>query len=226
VRLCRFCKRSVVWLADRCSTVPAPDGLANVINDAVDDAQVVLPAYDSGRVEEMSVQAIDGDAKPERRGKAVLGAATKVQGGVVNLAYIQTATRALKCSGNPCPAGQYMSRRAQRVAAPDRKRRTEQVAEHTSAMSTVGHTRSARVTKVQFSRNATAAISDNANVRSGQSGATRRRNREIGDGIPGAEDECGKATGGDRRLLYGAKGLRRGSPHRQYRRGTWRRGHG
>jgi hypothetical protein len=66
--------------------VPAPDRFANVINDAVDDAQVVLPTYDSGRVEEMSVEAIDRDAKPERRGKAVLGAATKVQGRIVYVA--------------------------------------------------------------------------------------------------------------------------------------------
>jgi hypothetical protein len=66
--------------------VPAPDGFANVINDAVDDAQVILPTYDTGRVEEMGMEAIDGDAKPERRGKAVLGTATKVQGGVVDVA--------------------------------------------------------------------------------------------------------------------------------------------
>jgi len=66
--------------------VSAPDGFANIINDAVDDAQVVLPAYDTRRVEEMSVEAIDGDAKPERRRKAVLDAATKVQGRIVYVA--------------------------------------------------------------------------------------------------------------------------------------------
>ena len=64
----------------------APDGFAKMINDTVDDAYVVLPAYDTRRVEEMGVQAIDRDAKPERRGKAVLGAATKVQGRIVYVA--------------------------------------------------------------------------------------------------------------------------------------------
>src|SRR6266478_2966238 len=101
----------------------------------------------------MSVQAIDGDAKPERAGKAVLSAATKIQSGIVNVASSQPATRDWKGSGNPCPASQDMNRRAQRVAIPERKRRTEQVAEHIRATSTVEDVRSKRVTKIQFSSN-------------------------------------------------------------------------
>ena|SRR6267378_2306643 len=96
----------------------------------------------------MSVQTIDADAKPERGGKAVLGAATKIQGGIVNVAYTQPATPVWKGSGNPCTTGQYMSIRAQRVAIPERKRRTEQVAEHIHAMSTFEDVRSKRVTKI------------------------------------------------------------------------------
>jgi hypothetical protein len=96
----------------------------------------------------MIVETIDGDAKPERRGKAVLGAASKVQGGIMNVAYIQPATPAWEGCGNPCPAGQYMSIRAQRFAFPERKRGTEQVAEHIHAMSTFEDVRSKRVTKI------------------------------------------------------------------------------
>jgi hypothetical protein len=65
--------------------VSESDGFTKIINDAVDDAYVVLPAYSARRVEEISVQAIDGDAKPERRGKVVLSAATKRPGGIVNV---------------------------------------------------------------------------------------------------------------------------------------------
>ena len=120
----------------------------------------------------MGVQTIDGDAKAERGGKAVLSAASKVQGGIVNVACIQPATRVWKGPGDPCPAGHYMSRRAQRVAIPERKRRTEQVAEHIRATSTVEDVRSKRVTKIQFSSNTSALIRGNANVRSGQGDST------------------------------------------------------
>jgi len=96
----------------------------------------------------MIVQTIDGDAKPERGGKAVLSAASKVQRGIVNVACTQPATPVWNGSGNPCPAGQYMSIRTHRVTIPERKRRTEQVAEHIHAMSTFEDVRSKRVAKI------------------------------------------------------------------------------
>ena len=120
----------------------------------------------------MSVQAIDGDAKPERAGKAVLSAATKIQSGIVNVACSQPATRDWKGSGNPCPASQDMNRRAHRVAAPERKRRTEQVAEHIGGMSTIEDVRSMRVTEIQFSPNALGAVSGKADIYSRQRDAT------------------------------------------------------
>src|SRR5256885_10110058 len=42
------------------------DGFARVINDAVDDAYVVLSLYGAGQVKEMSVHRIDGDAKDRK----------------------------------------------------------------------------------------------------------------------------------------------------------------
>src|SRR6266403_101715 len=162
----------------------------------------------------MSVQTIDADAKPERRGKAVLGAATKVQGGIVNVAGTQPATPVWKGYGEPCPAGQYMSIRTQRVAIPERKRRTEHIAEHTHALSTVEDVRCKSVAKIQFSSHAPAAISGNANVHSGQGDVTRRRHREVSNGISGAEVETRKVCRGDRCLLYWTKVEKRGSLHR------------
>jgi len=105
--------------------VSASDAFTKVINDAVDHAYVVLPARGTGRVEEMIVQTINGDAKPERGGKAVLCAAAKRPGRIVNVAHTQPAARVWKGSGYPSPAGQYMSGGTQRVAIPDRKHRTE-----------------------------------------------------------------------------------------------------
>jgi len=96
----------------------------------------------------MIMQTIDGDAKPERGGKAVLSAASKVQGGIVNVAGTQPATPIWERSGNPCPAGQYMSICAQRFAAPERKRRAEQVAKHIHTPPTFEAVRSKRVTKI------------------------------------------------------------------------------
>jgi len=105
--------------------VSGSDGFTKIIDDAVDHAYVVLPACGTGRVEEMSMQTIDGDAKPERRGKAVLCAAAKGPCRIVNVAHTQPAARVWKGSGYPCPAGQYMSVGTQRVAIPNRKHRTE-----------------------------------------------------------------------------------------------------
>src|SRR6266404_7702131 len=120
----------------------------------------------------MSVQTIDGDAKAERGGKAILSAASEVQGGIVNVACTQPAVQVWRRSGNPSPAGHYVSRRAQHLPIPEGKRRTEQVAEHVRATSTVEDVRSKRVTKIQFSSNTSALIRGNANVRSGQGDST------------------------------------------------------
>ena len=103
----------------------ASDGFTKIINDAVDHAYVVLPMRGTGRVEEMSMQTINGDAKPERRGKAVLCAAAKRPGRIVNVAHTQPAARVWNGSGYLGPAGQYMSVGTQRLAIPDRKHRTE-----------------------------------------------------------------------------------------------------
>ena len=86
----------------------------------------------------MSVQKIDVDAKPERRRKAVLSAPAKVQSGIVNVASAEPSTSVWNGSGNPCPAGQQLGIRAQRVAFPERKRGADQIAEYIGAMSTVG----------------------------------------------------------------------------------------
>ena len=90
----------------------ASDGFAKIINDAVDHAYAVFPAYGASRAEKMSVQTIDADAKSERGGKPVLSAATKVQGRILNVASTQPVTPVWEGSGNSCPAAQYISRSA------------------------------------------------------------------------------------------------------------------
>jgi hypothetical protein len=120
----------------------------------------------------MIVKTINGDAKPERGGKAVLSAASKVHSGIVNVPCVQPATPVWKRPGDLCPARHYMSRHAQRPAVPERKCRTEQVAERIHATSTVEDVGSKRVTKSEFGSNAPALISSNANVHSVQRDAT------------------------------------------------------
>ena len=82
-------------------------------------------------------------------------------------------------------------------------------------MPSVGGVRRESVTKIQFSSNAPAPISSNANVQSAQSDATCRWCRDIGNGKPGAEVEHGKMSGGKRWLRCGTKV---GRPWRRSRR--------
>src|SRR5229473_1409548 len=64
---------------------------SKIINEAGDDAYVVLPANGSGKSEEMSPQVIDVEAKPERRREPVLYPTPQRPGRIVNVAFVQRA---------------------------------------------------------------------------------------------------------------------------------------
>jgi len=70
---------------------PSERGHPGIKNDTVNDANVILRANGCRRVEEMSLQIIDVDAKPESRGEAVLNTTANRPGGIVNVTYIQPA---------------------------------------------------------------------------------------------------------------------------------------
>ena len=149
---------------------PSEGGHPGIKDDAVNDANVVLPANGCRRVVEMSLQIIDADAESEGRREAVFNAAANSPGWIVNVTCIQATISVWKGSGDTCSTGEEMNIRAQRVAIRGIKHGTNQVAEHAYGMSRAVDVRGALITKVQFCSKALAGIYGNANVHSTQNG--------------------------------------------------------
>src|SRR6266852_686932 len=128
----------------------ASDWIPKVINQAADDAYVVLPAHRSRGVVEMRVQIVDADSKPERTGEAVFHTASQRPGGIVSEAYIQTATSIGKRSSNPGPADKGMSIGAQHVVISWIKHGTQQIANHAHGLSAAIEVRCSLIPQVDL----------------------------------------------------------------------------
>jgi hypothetical protein len=108
---------------------------SKVINDAVNDAEGVLPTDGFGRIVKIGMQVVHADSIRERRGEAIFGASSERPGGIVYVPSAESAGSIWKGTVNLCAAEERVNISGYPVPVRREKHGTSKVAKHVRTMS-------------------------------------------------------------------------------------------
>lgn len=172
--------------------MPEPEGWrAEVIDDAVGDAQAVLPADRYRRIEEIGAHVIDADSNAPAPRNGVFHAAAHRPSGIVDETRKEPSVAGGSWPGGSRAAHKKMKMYIHRPRVGEAKGGTDEVGELAQGISAVQEVRGPGVVEIQLRSEVRPEVYGHARVHTEQRCAGRRWRPEVRQRVTGGHAESG-----------------------------------